>query len=111
MSTDIEQKTQEIENTESTEVVESISATEEIKETTETQAETEEIAEESKPEEAEEKTASGIILPDTAQEKPQIGEIVAIGPGKVNDAGSLVKMTVKKGDKIKANISTIGIFK
>mgnify|MGYP001189296542 CR=1 FL=1 len=49
---------------------------------------------------AEEKTASGIILPDTAQEKPQIGEVVAIGPGKVNDAGSLVKMTVKKGDKV-----------
>ena len=46
------------------------------------------------------KTASGIILPDTAQEKPQIGEVVAIGPGKVNDAGSLVKMTVKKGDKV-----------
>ena len=50
--------------------------------------------------EAEEKTASGIILPDTAKEKPQIGEIVAIGPGKVNDTGSLVKMTVKKGDKV-----------
>ena len=53
-----------------------------------------------KAQDAEEKTASGIILPDTAQEKPQIGEIVAIGPGKVNDAGSLVKMTVKKGDKV-----------
>ena len=49
---------------------------------------------------AEEKTASGIILPDTAQEKPQIGEIVAIGPGKVSDGGDLVKMTVKKGDKV-----------
>ena len=49
---------------------------------------------------AEEKTASGIILPDTAQEKPQIGEIVAIGPGKVSDGGGLVKMTVKKGDKV-----------
>ena len=49
---------------------------------------------------AEEKTASGIILPDTAQEKPQIGEIVAIGPGKVSDAGGLLKMTVKKGDKV-----------
>ena len=53
-----------------------------------------------KAQDAEEKTASGIILPDTAQEKPQIGEIVAIGPGKVNDAGNLVKMTVKKGDKV-----------
>jgi chaperonin GroES len=53
-----------------------------------------------KAQDAEEKTASGIILPDTAQEKPQIGEIVAIGPGKVNDAGTLVKMSVKKGDKV-----------
>ncbi len=61
MSTDIEQKTQEIENTESTEVVESISATEEIKETTETQAETEEIAEEGKPEEAEESESDDVV--------------------------------------------------
>ena len=53
-----------------------------------------------KAQDAEEKTASGIILPDTAQEKPQIGEIVALGPGKANDAGSIVKMTVKKGDKV-----------
>ena len=53
-----------------------------------------------KAQEAEEKTASGIILPDTAKEKPQIGEIVATGPGKVNDAGNLVKMTLKKGDKV-----------
>ena len=49
---------------------------------------------------AEEVSSGGIILPDTAQEKPQIGEIVAIGPGKVSDAGGLVKMTVKKGDKV-----------
>ena len=49
---------------------------------------------------AEEKTASGIILPDTAKEKPQIGEIVATGPGKVNESGNLVKMSVKKGDKV-----------
>jgi len=61
MSTDIEQKTQEIENTESTEVVESISATEEIKETTETQVETEEIAEEGKPEEAEESESDDVV--------------------------------------------------
>ena len=53
-----------------------------------------------KAQEAEEKTASGIILPDTAKEKPQIGEIVAIGPGKVNESGNLVKMSVKKGDKV-----------
>tara|TARA_Y100001970_G_C14167227_1_gene822027 strand:+ start:1136 stop:1420 length:285 start_codon:yes stop_codon:yes gene_type:complete len=49
---------------------------------------------------AEEKTASGIILPDTAKEKPQIGTILATGPGKTNDSGSLVKMTLKKGDSV-----------
>ena len=53
-----------------------------------------------KPKAAEEKTASGIILPDTAKEKPQIGEVIAVGPGKVSDSGQLVKMTVKKGDKV-----------
>ena len=50
--------------------------------------------------EAEEKTASGIILPDTAKEKPQMGEILAVGPGKVNDSGSTNKMSLKKGDKV-----------
>jgi chaperonin GroES len=53
-----------------------------------------------KPEAAEEKTASGIILPDTAKEKPQEGKIVAIGPGKISDSGSAIKMTVKVGDKV-----------
>jgi chaperonin GroES len=53
-----------------------------------------------KPAEAEEKTKGGIILPDTAKEKPQQGEIVAAGPGKVSESGSLVKMEVKVGDKI-----------
>ena len=53
-----------------------------------------------RPEAAEDKTASGIILPDSAKEKPQIGEVVAIGPGKASDSGQLVKMTVKKGDKV-----------
>ena len=53
-----------------------------------------------KPEAAEEKTASGIILPDSAKEKPQIGEVVAVGPGKNSDSGQLIKMTVKKGDKV-----------
>ncbi len=53
-----------------------------------------------KTKEAEEKTASGIILPDTAKEKPQIGEVVAAGPGKINDSGNLVKMSLKKGDKV-----------
>ena len=49
---------------------------------------------------AEDKSAGGIILPDTAQEKPQQGTVVAAGPGKVSDAGSLIEMTVKKGDKV-----------
>ena len=49
---------------------------------------------------AEDKSAGGIILPDTAQEKPQQGTIVAVGPGKVSDSGSQIDMTVKKGDKV-----------
>jgi chaperonin GroES len=49
---------------------------------------------------AEEKTAGGIILPDTAKEKPQIGKIVAIGPGKLLDDGKRGKMSVKKNDKV-----------
>ena len=53
-----------------------------------------------KPQEAEETTASGIILPDTAKEKPQAGEIVAIGPGKISDAGNAIAMTVKVGDNV-----------
>ena len=53
-----------------------------------------------KPQEAEETTASGIILPDTAKEKPQAGKIVAIGPGKVSDAGNAISMTVKVGDNV-----------
>ena len=53
-----------------------------------------------KPEPAEEKTASGIILPDTAQEKPRMGTVLATGPGKVSDSGDLVKMTLKNGDKV-----------
>ena len=48
----------------------------------------------------EEKTESGIILPDTAKEKPQIGEVVAVGPGKSSDSGTLLKMSLKKGDKV-----------
>ena len=53
-----------------------------------------------KAEAAEEKTASGIILPDTAKEKHQKGEVVAVGPGKVSDSGNMMKMTVKVGDKV-----------
>ena len=49
---------------------------------------------------AEDKSAGGIILPDTAQEKPQQGTVVAAGPGKVSDAGSLIEMPVKEGDKV-----------
>jgi chaperonin GroES len=49
---------------------------------------------------AEEVSTGGIILPDTAQEKPQQGTIVAAGPGKVSDAGTSIAMEVKKGDKI-----------
>lgn len=49
---------------------------------------------------SEEKTAGGILLPDTAKEKPQIGEVVAIGPGKRNDDGSRSPLEVKVGDKV-----------
>ena len=52
------------------------------------------------PKEAEDKTASGIILPDTAQEKPQEATVVAMGPGKASDSGTIVKMTVNVGDKV-----------
>ena len=51
--------------------------------------------------EEEEKTASGIVLPDTAKEKPMIGEVVAAGDGKWDEAGTKrVPMDVKKGDKV-----------
>ncbi len=49
---------------------------------------------------SEEKTAGGIVLPDTAQEKPQVGEVAAVGPGKRNDDGSRAAMDVKVGDKV-----------
>ena len=51
-----------------------------------------------KAEAAEEKTASGIILPDTAKEKPQEGEVVAVGPGAKNEDGKIAPMDVKIGD-------------
>ena len=50
--------------------------------------------------EAEEVSKGGIILPDTAKEKPQQGTIVAVGPGKVADTGETIKPQVKKGDKV-----------
>ncbi|MDA9408050.1 co-chaperone GroES [Bradyrhizobium sp. CCBAU 45384] len=49
---------------------------------------------------AEEKTAGGIIIPDTAKEKPQQGEIVATGPGARNEQGQLVQLDVKSGDLV-----------
>jgi chaperonin GroES len=53
-----------------------------------------------KPSPAEEKTKGGIILPDTAKEKPVVGEVVAVGPGKVADDGKKIPMEVKAGDKV-----------
>lgn len=52
------------------------------------------------PNEAEEKTAGGIVLPDTAKEKPMIGKVVAIGDGKLLDSGKRGTMSVKKGDSV-----------
>ena len=49
---------------------------------------------------AEEKTARGIIIPDTAKEKPQEGEIIAAGPGARNEQGQLVPLDVKPGDRV-----------
>ncbi len=53
-----------------------------------------------KPFKEEEKTKGGIVLPDTAKEKPKTGEIVEVGPGKLNDKGERQPLQVKKGDKI-----------
>ena len=53
-----------------------------------------------RPLEAEEKTKGGIILPDTAKEKPQEGEVLAVGKGKVLDNGSVQALEVKKGDRV-----------
>ena len=49
---------------------------------------------------AEAKSAGGIIIPDNAKEKPQKGEVVAIGPGKTDDKGALIKLELKVGDKV-----------
>jgi chaperonin GroES len=49
---------------------------------------------------AEEKTAGGIIIPDTAKEKPMEGEVIAVGPGARNEQGQLVPLDVKAGDRI-----------
>ena len=50
--------------------------------------------------ESDEKTSGGIIIPDTAKEKPSDGEIVAVGPGELTEDGKLKPMHVKKGDKV-----------
>jgi chaperonin GroES len=48
----------------------------------------------------EEKTAGGIIIPDTAKEKPQEGRVIAVGPGKVNEDGKVTPLDVNKGDRV-----------
>jgi chaperonin GroES len=48
----------------------------------------------------EEKTAGGIIIPDTAKEKPQEGRVIAVGPGKVNEDGKITPLDVSKGDRV-----------
>lgn len=53
-----------------------------------------------KPSEKEQRTKGGLVLPDTAKEKPQEGEIVAVGPGRVSDDGKRITMEVKIGDKV-----------
>jgi chaperonin GroES len=50
--------------------------------------------------EEEQKTAGGIIIPDTAKEKPQEGKVVAVGPGKTNERGERVPLVVKAGDRV-----------
>jgi len=50
--------------------------------------------------EAEQKTAGGIIIPDTAKEKPQEGEVVSVGPGARNEQGQIVALDVKAGDRV-----------
>ena len=50
--------------------------------------------------EAEEKTKGGIIIPDTAKEKPQEGEVLAVGPGARDESGKLIPIDLKKGDRI-----------
>jgi chaperonin GroES len=50
--------------------------------------------------EAEETTASGLVIPDTAKEKPQQGTVMAVGPGRVSDQGERIKLDVKEGDVV-----------
>lgn len=46
------------------------------------------------------RTASGLVIPDTAKEKPQLGEVLAVGPGEINDQGERTPMDVKEGDTV-----------
>ena len=52
------------------------------------------------PEDRETTTASGLVLPDTAKEKPQEGTVLAVGSGRVNDEGSTIPLEIKEGDKV-----------
>ncbi|MDR3201750.1 MAG: co-chaperone GroES [Bifidobacteriaceae bacterium] len=53
-----------------------------------------------RPIEAEQTTASGLVIPDTAKEKPQEGEVVAVGPGRVGDNGDRIPVDVAQGDRV-----------
>jgi chaperonin GroES len=53
-----------------------------------------------KPVEEDEQVKGGIIIPDTAKEKPQRGEVIAVGDGKTDDSGNKIALSVKKGDKV-----------
>ena len=53
-----------------------------------------------KPLEAEQVTASGLVIPDTAKEKPQEGEVLAVGPGRIDDSGKRIPLDVSVGDKV-----------
>ena len=55
---------------------------------------------EHRPAEAEEKTASGLVIPDTAKEKPQQGEVLAVGPGRRSDSGELIPLDINVGDTV-----------
>jgi len=57
-----------------------------------------------KPIEREEVTKGGIVLPDTAKEKPQEGEVLAVGPGRLSDDGKRIAMDVKVGDRLRSVI-------
>ena len=50
--------------------------------------------------EAEQTTASGLVIPDTAKEKPQEGEVLAVGPGRIDDSGNRVPLDISVGDKV-----------